>query len=230
MKESEKVLYLGDYINSRGNINDTVDARGTKAVGIISQVSSILSSISLGVFYFDIAMVHRDSLFLNAILINSESWYFISKKNMECLEAADIKYMKTCFKSHPNTVREACFLDTGKLQIKYVIAKRRFMFLHHILKIPHTELIHKVYEAQKLKQTKGDWYQMIQSEKLKFNINLSDQEIGNMSKSTFKRMVDKKVNTVSFYNLTQSRKSKVENIVMQLSREGVKKQFMQPYL
>ena len=82
MKESEKVLYLGDYINSSGNINDTVAARGTKAVGIISQVSSILSSVSLGMFYFDIAMVLRDSLFLNAILINRESWYFISKKNL----------------------------------------------------------------------------------------------------------------------------------------------------
>lgn len=151
MKESEKILYLGDYINSSRNINDTIAARGAKAIGIISQVSSILTSISLGMFYIDIAMVLRDPLFLNAILINSESWYFISKKNMECLESADIQYMKKCLNSHPNTVREAYYLDTGKQKIRHIISKRRLMFLYHILKQPHSELLRKVYEAQKVK-------------------------------------------------------------------------------
>ena len=52
----------------------------------------------------------------------------------------------------------------------------------------------KVYNAQKLKPTKGDWHEMIQSEKAKYEIEETDEEIAKMSKSKFKRIVDKKVN------------------------------------
>ena len=71
---------------------------------------------------------------------------------------------------------------------------------------------------------------MIQSEKAKYNINLSDEEIGNMSKCSFKRIVDQKVNYYSYSSLTQCRKSKVENIILQLSKGSNKKPYMQPYL
>ena len=70
----------------------------------------------------------------------------------------------------------------------------------------------------------------MQSEKLKYDINLSDEEIGNMSKRSFKNIVDHKVNSLSFLNLTQSRKSKVEKIILQLSQKKNKKLHMQPYL
>ena len=134
MSEATKITYLGDISNISGDINDTVSARGMKAVGINSQISSLLSSISLGMFHFEIALVLRESLLINAILTNSESWYFVSQKNLECFEAANIRMLRNCFNSHPNTVREAYYLECGKNQIRYILSKRRLMFLHNILK------------------------------------------------------------------------------------------------
>ena len=53
------------------------------------------------------------------------------------------------------------------------------MYLHHILHRDPSELLRKVYEAQKVKSTKYDWYQMIQDEKSKYDVNLTDEEFPN---------------------------------------------------
>ena len=75
------------------------------------------------------------------------------------------------------------------------------MYLWHILKQTDDQLVRKVYDAQKIKPTKGDWHQMIQSEKLKYEIDETDDEISKMSKSKFKRIVDTKVNNLVFETL-----------------------------
>ena len=225
-----QVTYLGDTLNSSGDINDTVSSRAMKAIGINSQISSILSNISLGMFHFEIALVLRESMLINAILINSESWYFVSKKNLEYFEAADIKLFQNCFKSHPNTVREAYFLETGRQQIRYILSKRVFMFLHNILRRDKSELIYKVYSAQKIKPTRGDWFSMVQVEKSKYNIHLTDEEISKLSKPAFKKIIDRAINSKSFQNLTENRKSKLQNIIKHTSQGKNHLSVMQPYL
>jgi hypothetical protein len=57
---------------------------------------------------------------------------------------------------------------------------------------------YKVYQTQKLEKTKGDWYLMIQEEKTKFDIQLSDEEISCMTKYRFKSFVEKKINHFAF--------------------------------
>ena len=80
MKDVNKITYLGDIMNSHGTIDDTITNRYSKALGIINQMSSLLSSISLGLFYFDTAFVLRESILLNSVLGSSESWSYINKK------------------------------------------------------------------------------------------------------------------------------------------------------
>ena len=63
MKNVTQAKYLGDIICESGTVDLTVEERGQKATGITSQISSMLSSISLGSFHFDIALVLRDDKF-----------------------------------------------------------------------------------------------------------------------------------------------------------------------
>ena len=174
IKDVKSASYLGDILNEEGSIEDTIASRSDKSIGRISQITSILSSISLGMFYMDIALVIRDSMFLNGILTNSEVWYNMKDEHFKVLEAADNDLMRKIFKAHSKTACELFFLETGKIPIRYIVSKRRLMYLWHILKQKDDELIRKVYNAQKLKCTKGDWYEMIQSEKAKYEINETD--------------------------------------------------------
>ena len=64
--------------------------RGQKAEGITTQIVSMLSSISLGNFLFDIAMVMRDAHLANAIMTNAEVWHNVKLHHVQSLESYDV--------------------------------------------------------------------------------------------------------------------------------------------
>ena len=186
MLNKDTIKYLGDIINSSGNIDDTIEDRKCRAAGIITQTSSLLSSISLGWYYFQIALLLHESMFINSILISSETWYFISKKNMEIIESCDAQFMRKILNSYAKTVRELYYLELGKLKLNHIISKRRLLLLHHILTRKNDELIKKVYLIQKLKPTDGDFYLIIRKLLKKYDLNYTDDEISQMKKNKFK--------------------------------------------
>ena len=65
-------------------------------MGIVPQIMSILSEVSLGVHYFEIAMLLREAMFVNGILTNVEALYGIKKENIEMLE----KWIEYCSKKY----------------------------------------------------------------------------------------------------------------------------------
>ena len=99
------------------------------------------------------------------------------------------------------------------------------MYLWEILRRNKGELIRKVYKVQKVKKTKGDWFQMVQIEKEKYNICLTDDEIAKMSKYSFKKVVDKKVNSFAFNFLKDKseKHSKSQNILKELKGQTILK-------
>ena len=92
------------------------------------------------------------------------------------------------------------------------------------------DLILKVYHAQKEIPSKhGDWYQMIQMEKEKYDIMLSDEEISKIGKNMFRKFVREKVSKYAFsYLLNVSKQhSKSKDLVDNLNHNGLR---TQPYL
>ena len=72
----EKVLndkYLGDILSSDGSNTANLKERIGKGLGCISDIMSILDTISFGSHYFRIFTLLREAKFLNAILTNAES-------------------------------------------------------------------------------------------------------------------------------------------------------------
>ena len=151
----------------------------------------------------DVALILRESMLLNGILTNSEVWYGVKEEHLTALESADNDLMRKIFNAHSKTATELFFIETAKLPIRFVVSKRRLMYLWNILKQNKNELIRKVFNVQKLVQTKGDWFQMINKEREKYDITESDEEISKMSKYRFKRIVDKKVNSFAFLYLKE---------------------------
>ena len=159
---------------------------------------SILSGVSLRMFQMDIALTLRESMFINGVLTNSESWYNMKEEHFKILEMKDNELMRKVFDAHSKTACELFWLESGKISIRYIVSKRRLMYLWTILKQKDDQLIRKTYNAQQLKPTRGDWYKMVQDEKSKYSINLTDQQISQMSRYKFKKMVDKNVGSYAF--------------------------------
>ena len=69
-QSSEK--YLGDVNSSSRKIDENIQMRHDKGMGIINSIMSILKEISFGQFYFEIAMMLRTSMRVNGMLFSIE--------------------------------------------------------------------------------------------------------------------------------------------------------------
>ena len=201
MKTVSQATYLGDIISDKGTIDETVAQRCQKAIGIITQISSLLSSISLGNFHFDIAMVLRESQFINSIMSNSEIWHNVYLKHTQSLEQMDHDLLRKIFNAHSKTPCEAFFFEVGKYPLRFVWAKRRFMYLWQLLHRDNDELVCKVYQTQKLTHTRGDWYEITKNERVKYGIEETDEEISEISQYKFKKIVEKKIHASALKHL-----------------------------
>ena len=58
---------------------------------------SLLNSVSLGNHYFQVALVLRNSMFVNSVLTASEVWPHLSEGNYKLLEERDVSLLKRFF-------------------------------------------------------------------------------------------------------------------------------------
>ena len=89
----------------------------------------------------------------------------------------DHDLFRKIFNAHSKTPCETFFYETGKYPLRFVWAKRRLMYLWQLLHRDEDELVSKGYKTQKLTHTRGDWYQIVKDDKLKYGIAESDQEL-----------------------------------------------------
>ena len=132
-------------------------------------------------------------MLLNGILFNTEIWYKLTDTDIKRISNVDEYIMRKILGAPAKTPIEALYLETGCLPIKYIIQRRRLMYLHHILRRPDNELIKKFYNIQKLKVSKGDWAETIITDKTLINLQMSDNEIAQLSKYKFKNIFKKKI-------------------------------------
>ena len=84
-------------------------------------------------------------------------------------------------------------METGLLPIKFMVMKRRLLYLHNILTKPKSELIRKVYDVQRNMFTKHDWYNLVMEDRNQLGIVQSDEQISKMSKESFSKIITKAV-------------------------------------
>ena len=217
MRKSEECSYLGDTLSVTGSIDATIEKRRQKGIGICSQISGMINGLSLGHYYFKIAFLFRETMLLNGMLTNLEVWHPVSITQLEVLEKIDASFLRKILKCHSKTPKEALYLETGLMPLRYVAMQRRLMYLHNILKKSKNELIRKVYETQKFLQTKNDWYNLVSEDKNKLGLSVSDEQISAMSKTSFKTLVVKAVRTYALNclneNATRSENSKCRKLI-----------------
>ena len=164
MQQGQKIKFLGDIISSSGKMSENIEERINKAIGLRSKLKSIISGISMGICHFEICMILREAVYLNSILVNCESWYFLTKRQIQSLESADTSYLQICFNYKAKTIIDSYYLETGCLKVRHYLAKRRLLFLQSILKRSKSETIFKIYELQKLSGCSYEWLQTVEND------------------------------------------------------------------
>ena len=133
MEEKIDEKYLGDIISVDGRNIKNIKARVAKGKGINSRIMSILNGIPFGQYYFEVALILRNSLLVSSLLCNSESWYNLTKAEVNLIESVDLQLLRSIFNVPKSTPKEMFYLEMGCLPLRYLIKKRRILFLHYIL-------------------------------------------------------------------------------------------------
>ena len=102
-------------------MHDTIKSRADKSIGKTCQIISILSSVTLGMFYMDIALNLHEAIFLNGILKNAEAWNNVKEEHLKVLEADDNELMRKLLNAHLKTACKLLFMETGKIPIRNII-------------------------------------------------------------------------------------------------------------
>ena len=214
MKTSTEQKYLGDIINSNGSIRNTIEERKNKGFGIANEIIAILEEIPLGRFKMEIGLKLRQAMLLNGILFNSEAWHNISETEIRILETVDEYLLRALVKAHSKTALEFLYLEAGAIPIRFIIASRRLIYHHNILKREEKELIKRIYKEQKKNPSKGDFVELIKEDFEIANIVQNDEEIQSIKASIYKQYIKKCIRKAAFVYLTtkQASHSKVSII------------------
>ena len=100
MSSSSREKYLGDILTTDGKIDQNIEERYNKGIGIVNQILGILKEISFGIYYFDMAVLFRQSMLLNGFLCNSEVLYGLKKHHIDTLESVNKYFWKKVFICH----------------------------------------------------------------------------------------------------------------------------------
>ena len=109
----------------REGVIDVIEYAKNKGIATISSIMAILQEVSLGHHYFPIAMLLRETLFVNVILWNIETWYNLTIKEIEQLEAIDRLLLKRILEAPVSTPSALIYLELGITPLRYIIQATR---------------------------------------------------------------------------------------------------------
>ena len=176
---------------------------------------TILNQVSLGHYYFDIGLVMRDTILISKLVFNSEVWYNVTDKQISKLEQIDHMFLRKLLNLSRSAPREGMYMECGKLPVRFVIKTRRLMFFWHDMNKEKHEILYKFLSAQTLSSSRGDWIRQVRRDLAEIKLDLSDSEVENMPKETFKKLVKQKIETCAVKYLIEiknahSKTSKIE--------------------
>ena len=210
MKTSNKEKYLESFITTEGNLDSTIENRVQKAWSYYAEIKAIINDFLFGERKTEIGLMLREAMFLIGILYDSEACHNITEKHVEKISLVDRQL-------------EFLYLKAGVRSVRFVIKSRRLNFLKEIHNREPHELIKRIYEAQILKPSQGDWTEIVRKDLMKTEVN--EKHLIEKTKIEAKKEIKTKIKNATFnhlLNLQKAHEKVKHNVYLKLET--------QPYL
>ena len=210
LREEEK--YLGDILSSDGRNIRNVKARVAKGKGIICRIMTILEGLPFGKYYYEVGVILRNSLLVSSMLCNTEAWYSITTAEIELLETVDVQFLRKLLNAPIATPKEMLYLELGCTPFRELIAKRRILFLHYILR--EGSMIRNFFAVQSKNPKPKDWVLTVKKDLEELKLELDIENIKTYTKPTLKILLNKAISikVMKRLNTLKENHSKVRNI------------------
>ena len=137
-------------------------------------------------------------------------WVF--RYDLKDLEVIDHQILWDITGAQAKVPTDMLYLETSQVTIKSVISARRLLYLQKSLQKNESELIRKQNIAIREYPFKDDWIHLVQKDMKDIELTLSDNQIKAMSKSDFKKFLEKNISAKIELELFKLGHSKVRHI------------------
>ena len=191
----------------------------------MTQIISILESVSLGYHYFPIAMLLRESLLINSMLSSVEVWYSLKYKDICELTSVDKILLSNLLTGKKSNPEEGYYLELGIMPFSVIIKAKRIKYLYYLLTRDKQSMLYNFFWEQWRNPYKEDWTNQVRKDLTDLKIPSDFDWIVSKSKQWFKHYVNQKAQAFAFeiLKIKQNSHSKINKI--QYSRLKI-----QPYM
>ena len=194
----DEFRYLGDEFTSKGDNSVLCKTRQKKATGNIIEIMSLCKEVNFGKRQISSMMLLYHSVFVPRLIYNSEVWSNLTKKDLSCLENAQLQYLRYALEVPKSTPVAAMFLELGILPVQFEIEKRQLLFLKRILDKEKGDPVYQVYDNMTKYQYENNWAKCVVTLRERYDLPLNDQNIKNMSKFQWKKFVNERIRSFAF--------------------------------
>ena len=208
------ITYLGENLSWNGSNNENIISRVSKATGAIAEIQSILDSVSLGIHFFKIALLLRESLFLSTLLSSCETWYGLTAANIETLEKLDRTLLTSIFGLQKTVPSIGMYLEGGCLTIGTILKLRRVNFLHYLVNLEQNTMLYKFFNVQWKYPIRNDWTAQVKKDLNDFQLPHNLDFFRGKSKEAFKLLSKSKAQNFELDRLLtlKENKSKLKSL------------------
>ena len=190
LKQVHEIEYLGDVITEDGKLDATIEQRRQKAISVTAELCAITSELGRSC-ELQAIIQYYNGIIVPRTLFNSETWNNETRENIQNLESTLHRSLKRLLKIPYSTPTKGLYRELGLMSGKNQIAIKKILFLHRIL-VGKNKLAKDILEEQK-KLPGKTWIANTLSIMEEMNITIDENEIKNMKKEQWKRLVKKKV-------------------------------------
>ena len=208
IKEEKSLMHLGHMLSQKGDNMPNIINMRNKSIGTQKKILKLIEP--MGPYRFEGAIIYIQSLLRNSILYAAETMCNVKESEFRALENIEESVLRKVFKTKSSCPWHLLYLEAGIIPARYQTHRQMLVFLQYILQQPKDSMMFKVFEAEQLSPTKGDWVSEVSKLLSKYHIEMTFKQVEEMKVSLFKSMVKRKVTDVAFRDLVERQKNKTK--------------------
>ena len=180
-------------------------------------ILALCNETSFGAHYVSTGILLYKTVFLFAMLFNSESWTRLTQTDIKHLQTLQLKTLKRITHVGDNAPNSFMFLELGIIPITHELHRRKLTYLYHIANLNTDNPVNKVYTQQDtfLPQEKN-WTNEVKE--LIQIYNLQNIDPTKVSESAWKSTVTSAVKSKAFNDLVSKSSQLKKTTTLQYER------------
>ena len=204
----QEYTYLGFVVSSKGDNLANIRQLEKKSIGVIRKIFNKLGSMNLQKYYFEGAVILMNTMLRGSILYASEMYHNLKENEIQRIECIEEGFMRKILQTSKGCPITQLYLEIGQAPARFQIQKMRLLYLKYILDQEEESILKKFLNLQFQEPVRRDWASTVMSDLSELEINLSLEEIKNMTKMKFSRIIKikSKKNALSYLIRKQGKK------------------------